>query len=271
MHYHISPDHPVFRSAAFRRDALLVEVLDVIIRPSAFLLLSDGEQFVVARNRLDLPAWVWTRDALQPETLDTLCGLLHTHFAGREALITVKEEAADAIRAWFEARGYQSEGGMGLIAYRLSEVKLPEDKGAHRLARLEELDQLAALYRDFQLACFGEVREQDCEAHMRQRVEAGTLRVLAPEGELQCLVDAAPRTPGGHSRVNLVYTRPEAQGRGYAKWLTARVCQEELRRCPFVILYADADNPRSNAAYRRVGFEPLGVMRELRLQPPQMS
>ncbi len=265
MHHIIAPDHPVFDSAAYRRDALLLEVLDAIIRPNAFLLLSDGEQFVIARNRLDLSAWVWTHDDLSPQALERLCGLLHTHFAGRQVHITAKEQAAQMIAQWFERRGFTRQAGMGLIGYRLDAVLMPQDRGPVRLARMDELDELAALHRDFQMACFNEVREPDSQGIMRQRIEKGSLRVLEQEGEIAAFVAAAPLKPGQHTRVGMVYTRPQMQGRGYAKWLTAQVCQDELTRCPFAILYADADNPRSNAAYQRIGFRPLGVAREIRL------
>ncbi|NLD52860.1 MAG: hypothetical protein GX650_08170, partial [Clostridiales bacterium] len=60
MNYAIRPDHPVFDSPAYQQDIHLLEVLDTVIRPTAFLLLSDGENFVIGRNRLDLAAWVWT-------------------------------------------------------------------------------------------------------------------------------------------------------------------------------------------------------------------
>ena len=265
MRFVIRPDYPVFHSPAYRRDIHLVEVLDTIIRPTAFLLLSDGESFVIGRNRLDLAAWVWTKDSIGQEGLRTVGDLLRIHFAGRPVQFTAKGQAALDLAAGLEEQGWRRQGGMGLIAYTLREVRMPEDRGPVRLARMDELDTLAGMYADFLMVCFGHLRNTDCLAKTRGMIEAGALRVLERDGRVQCMVSAAPNEPGAHTRVAMVYTRPEAQGRGYAKWLTAQVCRDELTRCPFALLYADADNPRSNAAYRRIGFEPMGVMREMTL------
>lgn len=271
MNYAIRPDHPVFDSPAYQGDIHLLEVLDTVIRPTAFLLLSDGENFVIGRNRLDLAAWVWTKDGHDADTLDTVCRLLHIHFAGRVIHFTAKENAARAMAEHFERQGYRQQSGMGLIAYTLREVRMPEDKGPIRPARMDELDTLARMYEDFQIACFGEMQNTQCRAHMQSAIEAGSLRVLAPDGRIQCIVNAAPKTPGGHTRIAMVYTVPDAQGQGYAKWLTAQVCRDELTRCPWALLYADADNPRSNAAYRRIGFEQMGVIREIKMVKDGMS
>ena len=271
MNCFIAPNHPIFQSEAYQRDVHLVEVLDTMIRPTAFLLLSDGNSFVIGRNRLDLSAWVWTGDDIGTDALRTVCDLLHIHFAGRDIHFTAKEGAARAMAAHFAQAGYQVKGGMGLIAYTLHQVIMPEDKGPVRPARMDELDTLTQLTEDFLMACFGNLQNTDCRAQARRQIEAGTLRVLEHDGRIVSMVNAAPKEPGGHTRIGMVYTVPGAQGRGCAKWLTAKVCEDELTRCPWALLYADADNPRSNAAYRRIGFEPMGVMREMKLVREEIS
>ncbi len=69
----------------------------------------------------------------------------------------------------------------------------------------------------------------------------------------------------------MVYTVPDAQGQGYAKWLTAQCRDEGSHAAPEILLYADADSPRSNAAYRRIGFEKMGVIREIKMFKDGMS
>lgn len=262
--YFVGPDHRIFSTAAYQKDIHLLDVLDTAIRPSAFLLLSDGEYFVIGRNRLDLAAWLWTHDDIPEESLDLVCELLRIHFAGNPIHVTAKEQVAGAISARLERLGYRLSKGMGLITYTLRELKMPEDRGPIRLARMEELPLLSQMYADFQMACHGYLQNEACEESVRAAIEAGSLWLLERDGRVVSIMSAAVPSGGTYSRVRLVYTIPEAQGRGYAKWLAAKVCEEQLRRSPFVLLYADADNPRSNAAYQRIGFQAMGVMREMR-------
>ncbi|CAM5465092.1 N-acetyltransferase domain-containing protein OS=Streptomyces antimycoticus OX=68175 GN=SSPO_024800 PE=4 SV=1 [Streptomyces antimycoticus] len=69
------------------------------------------------------------------------------------------------------------------------------------------------------------------------------------------------RTVAGMARVALVYTPPEQRGRGYAGAATAAVSRAaRLRKAAGVrevLLFADLDNPTSNALYQRLGYRPL--------------
>lgn len=66
------------------------------------------------------------------------------------------------------------------------------------------------------------------------------------------------RTVAGMARVALVYTPPEQRGRGYAGAATAAVSRAaRAAGVREVLLFADLDNPTSNALYQRLGYRPL--------------
>ena len=60
----------------------------------------------------------------------------------------------------------------------------------------------------------------------------------------------------------------EARGRGCATALTAHVCRIATAQGHTVSLYADADNPHSNAVYQRVGFALIDSTRDITLTAP---
>jgi uncharacterized protein len=74
-------------------------------------------------------------------------------------------------------------------------------------------------------------------------------------------------TPNG-MRIGPVYTPPEVRGRGYATTLVSEQSRWLLgggRTLCF--LYADLDNPTSNALYRRIGYRMIAEAGEVRFDP----
>jgi predicted GNAT family acetyltransferase len=78
---------------------------------------------------------------------------------------------------------------------------------------------------------------------------------------------ASRPTPNGCS-ISLVYTPPERRRLGYASGCVAELSQRLLDSGKsFCTLFADLDNPTSNAIYQRMGFQPLADFREIRFAP----
>lgn len=74
-------------------------------------------------------------------------------------------------------------------------------------------------------------------------------------------------TPNG-MRIGPVYTPPELRGRGYATTLVAEQSRWLLGTGrTLCFLYADLDNPTSNALYRRIGYRMIAEAGEVRFDP----
>ncbi len=74
-------------------------------------------------------------------------------------------------------------------------------------------------------------------------------------------------TPNG-MRIGPVYTPPELRGRGYATTLVAEQSRWLLGTGrSLCFLYADLDNPTSNAVYRRIGYRMIAEAGEVRFDP----
>ena len=91
-------------------------------------------------------------------------------------------------------------------------------------------------------------------------------------------VDGVPVSMAGHAslvetpgavvaRVGPVYTPPEFRNRRYGSGVTAGVVEHLLPVADVVMLYTDASNPTSNAIYERLGFQHVGDVVDLDLEP----
>jgi ribosomal protein S18 acetylase RimI-like enzyme len=132
----------------------------------------------------------------------------------------------------------------------------PPPPGAARPARDDELD-LAARW----LAAFEEetgVTRTDARAGARERGEDGRLWLWEDADGRPVSLAARTPTAVGVARIAPVYTPPEHRRHGYGAAITAACSLDALERdADHVVLFADADNPTTNAIYQQIGFRPV--------------
>ena len=266
MPYSISSIHPVFSSAAYQKDIVLMNVLDRAIRPEAFLLVSDGEDFVAARNRADRACWIWTSDKLTKTGLDTVFDLMRIHFAGREAHFTAKAAIADALEMAFHTLGYGTAHEVTLNAYRLDAIKPVDKVGEMRLAKEKDGDTLQALHHAFFVDCFDKEPPTQQKNQVAQQIEEGQTWLLSVEGDAVGFVTLSDDIYSNAVIVKEVYTKPAYRNRGCAAYMLASACRSAVEKGRHAILYADEKNKASNAAYRKVGFRLAGAVIEKKMK-----
>lgn len=80
---------------------------------------------------------------------------------------------------------------------------------------------------------------------------------VTPDGTPVSMAAVTPMV-AGHVRVDPVYTPARLRGRGYGAAVTVEVSRAALAAgATDVVLFADPDNPTSNALYRRLGYVPV--------------
>jgi RimJ/RimL family protein N-acetyltransferase len=176
-------------------------------------------------------------------------------------------DAATAFaRAWQRHSRGSVEPGMRQVVYTAEHLAAPDDvPGGLRQATSADRDLLVGWTE-----AFG-VEVGLPPATGAPEVVDGW---LSPGGSRLVLWEDAERRPvsmaglservGGVARISLVYTPPLHRGRGYATACTAAAGRYALAagaRC--CMLYADVDNPISNAVYRRIGFVRYGEAADL--------
>jgi predicted GNAT family acetyltransferase len=168
---------------------------------------------------------------------------------------------------WSAVTGRGAELQVAERIYRLSRViPAPAVQGTWRLAGEEDHDRLLAWARAFHDEALPGSPIVGLEAMVERWVRRrGRLAYLwEVEDRAVSLVVAGARTPNGR-RIGPVYTPPEARGHGYATALTAAASQDQLDRGhAFCFLFTDLANPTSNAIYRRIGYEAVADVDQVR-------
>lgn len=258
----IQPNDPVFESPIYRKDIISFDVLDRAIRPNAFLLASDGENYIIARNRVDLACWIWTCDDMPNVALNEVLDALLLHFGGRELIVTAKPDIVETVEKRFALHGYLAPKHTGLIAYQLKRLLPPPVVGHLRVATLEDLEMVCEWYRSFRADCFDRPLLEDPRPALEESIIAGHSHLLVVGDKPVCMVRVVPEAGKPYCLVHNVYTPPQNRGQGYAKQAVADAVEPYLHQGIFPILYTDAGNPRSNAAYQHIGFEAVGTVVE---------
>ncbi len=168
-----------------------------------------------------------------------------------------RETAETFATAWTDLTGAVSGVEQNNRLYRLGTLAPPDPAppGRPRTATAADRDLLLTWYEGF-------ARETQA---LMDDVAAWVDDKLSYDGITLWELDGRPvgcagisRTVAGMARVALVYTPPELRGRGYAGAATAAVSRAaRAAGVREILLFADLDNPTSNALYQRLGYRPL--------------
>jgi predicted GNAT family acetyltransferase len=163
------------------------------------------------------------------------------------------EEARRFAEQWCARTGAVPRSGMLQGIYELDTVKAPEPRppGEMRVATGADADLVTAWAEAFALETATDF------GRARATVQVGIARRSiflwdddAPVSVAACVGE----TPTGR-RIGLVYTPPEARGRGYAGACVADLSQRVLDAgARFCFLYTDMANRTSNGLYQRIGY-----------------
>ncbi len=163
--------------------------------------------------------------------------------------------------AWERRTGRPATPGLKVMLHRLTEVRAPAPTcGELSPARDSDVGWLADWAHDFGI----EVGLDEPEMYDRQslvkRIARGELYVWRAGGRpvsMTAFQATTFRNTGG--RVNLVYTPPEARGRGYASACVTALSQLLLSRgWSYCLIFTDVKNPKARKIYRRIGYRDVG-------------
>ncbi len=132
--------------------------------------------------------------------------------------------------------------------------------GALSRASLEDLNALIpmaiAAAKDMNLPP-QEQNPAEVEKRVRRNIAGARQFLWTDNGAICAIASYAAAFHNGGPRIGLVFTRPELRGKGYGTAITGSLARLLLTEGqPWVSLFADKSNPRSNRIYQRLGFRP---------------
>ena len=105
------------------------------------------------------------------------------------------------------------------------------------------------------------ISQEDADNFAAASVGRSELLLWKDGGRVCAMAKIAYRSASS-ARINTVVTDRAVRGRGYAGMLVSHMCEKLIGEGVSPMLYADAANPSSNRAYRRIGFEKVGEITE---------
>lgn len=213
------------------------------------------------------PVWIYSNDRMDQNAEDELCDLLAGMIEKNRAvhIIARSELKSSVLRRLSESLKVEFEEYMPMNVYACHNVKAVDEIGHLELPGAQYKVQMAELVKQMSL---------DAENHELSDAEANGFAEANEHSETLFLwkdIDIVAMARIAHknekyARINTVVTDRKHRGHGYAKMLVGSISKELLEQGIIPMLYADARNPASNAAYLRIGFEKVGEIAEFRVR-----
>jgi predicted GNAT family acetyltransferase len=160
--------------------------------------------------------------------------------------------------AWRSVTGRTGTVSTAEMLYRLSTLEPPVGvAGAHRHATAADRPVLVDWVEHFFVETFSHQRDDTAGEQFVDNANSVGDRFVLWESDGAPVSMAMLRAPAaGVSRIGPVFTPRSSRGRGYGSAVTAAAAHPALLDgVDDIVLFADLANPRSNAIYRRIGFE----------------
>jgi uncharacterized protein len=204
--------------------------------------------------------------------LDALVDRLLQEGQALPGVVAAIPELEAFVGAWTSENALDATRVLRHGVYELREVlPLPAAPGKARPVTPADRDRVIPWIMDFAEEALPEHNEAErqirfVESRLAATDDAG-LWFWEDDGRPVSVSGYGGATPNG-VRIGPVYTPPELRGRGYATTLVAEQSRWLLGTGrTLCFLFADLDNPTSNALYRRIGYRMIAEAGEVRFDP----
>ncbi len=264
------------------RNNLLLGISTTLIqRPDLYeafdlWIVSDGDDVTGAALRTH-PLNLVLAQPSDDEALDALVDRLLQERQALPGVIAALPELEAFVGAWTSANDLDATRVFRHGVYELRDVlPVPAAPGHPRPVTPEDRDLVipwVVAFAEEVLPAEGDEAERQIrfvESRLAATDEAG-MWLWEVDGRAVSVSGYGGATPNG-MRIGPVYTPPDLRGRGYATTLVAEQSRWLLRTGrTLCFLYADLDNPTSNALYRRIGYRMIAEAGEVRFDPRDVA
>ena len=219
-----------------------------------------NESVIICYSNHPYPIWVWCRDASKKRDIMSIANCIKTNYPLDENYnIIMGYDVLEQLKkydSYFKDVSFKME----LFSYQLrviNDIDYSCD-GHAMLAELADLDVISCALKDM----YYETEElvfsiQECREKALGHINRKQLYVWKNKnGEIVALT--SKKIEGKYGSIGSVYTLPMARRKGYAINLVYRVSKELLSNNITPILYTNGNYIASNDCYRKIGFEQIG-------------
>ena len=235
-------------------------VLYRILQNDCTDIFYNGESVIVCYSNPPYPIWVWCRDASKKNDIISIANCIKTNYPLEENFnIIMGYDVLEQLKkydSYFENVSFKME----LFSYQLRVIN--ENNylcdGHAALAEPADLNVISYMLKDMYFEMEGLVFNiEECKEKALNLIDHSQLYVWKNKnGEIVALT--SKKTEGRYGSISSVYTSPMARRKGYAINLVHKVSQELLSDNITPILYTDANYIASNDCYKKIGYEQVG-------------
>ena len=267
MYKKIEPDNKIFESFEFQKDKYKFNIVSKILAGDEVLLYSDGENYFLARNKVGMPTWIWTKDGLEDKRiLEEIKEVISLYLTDLEYdQFTCKKEYYNFLmQIGYDKLNREDYFELGfLTCNKVKSVK--QTDGNMIIGTKKDGENLLNLFIQFAefmnktLKSTKKATLEELTEEMNSQIEQKRLFCWKnKEGKIVCIANF--QVLGDIARIGHVFTLEEERGKGYAANLIHDLTERLLSVGLKPLLYTDYSYPASNKAYINVGYEDKGVL-----------
>lgn len=247
------------------KDEVLFNLLYLISEDKSSFIRTDSLSYIIAKSQKAPSAWLFVNDSLSPEAeteiIETVSDMLTEYptliINGKASRIT------DILSKISEKANIPYSVKMPMNVYACYEKNDVFAKGQMIKPSQEYVDDIARLIHQMVLDSENiDIGEKTAHEWAKARKHADNLFLWTDEGIVAMAMIA--HETDKYARINTVVTDREYRGRGYAKMLICALTTQLLEKNVLPMLYADANNPSSNAVYQKAGYTYQGEITEFK-------
>ena len=267
MYKKIETDNKIFESFEFQKDKYKFNIVSKILAGDEVLLYSDGENYFLARNKVGMPTWIWTRDGLEDKRiLEEIKEVISLYLTDLEYdQFTCKKEYYNFLmQIGYDKLNREDYFELGfLTCNKVKSVK--QTDGNMLIGTKKDGENLLNLFIQFTefmnktLKSTKKATLEELTEEMNSQIEQKRLFCWKnKEGKIVCIANF--QVLGDIARIGHVFTLEEERGKGYAANLIHDLTERLLSAGLKPLLYTDYSYPASNKAYINAGYEDKGIL-----------
>ena len=267
MYKKIDPDNKIFESPEFQKDKYKFNVVSKILAGDEVLIYSDEENYFLARNKVGMPTWIWTKDGLEDKrVLEEIKEVMSVYLTDLEYdQFTCKKEYYNfLIKSGYDKLNREDYFELGFLDCN-SVKSVKQADGNMFLCTRKEDKNLLSLFIKFAKFANKTLKRtkkdtlEELTEQMNNQIEQKRLFCWKnKEGKIVCIANF--QVLGDTARLGHVFTPEEERGKGYAANLIHDLTEKLLSDGLKPLLYTDYSYPASNKAYINAGYEDKGIL-----------
>lgn len=258
-----------FEKILDKKDRIIYNLFYLIREEDNAFFATDNSKYIIGQGNESAPLWMWLKQIPDENVEKEICDIIESRLILNQNLqLNAYEGYARRI-----LDGVAKKTGLGyrvsapMIAYACNHaISRYKISGQIVMPKEEHKEIMARFITEFitEITCDAEktaISENKANGFVNAMVNSNELFLWEDGGKIVSMARIAHKTRE-YARINTVFTEREQRRKGYAGMLVGKMSEKLLEENIIPMLYADARNPASNAAYQKIGFVKYGEVTE---------